>query len=73
MAPLELSHNSFLIRKVLIERRNVDAGAFGHAVRREPFPAIPDENVSTGFQDRFDGRPGAFLRRGFTGFKAPLA
>jgi hypothetical protein len=75
--PLKFENDRFLIWEVLVQRRDVYAGAFCDVVGREPVPAVLDQNVSCRFQDRVNGAHGALLDGSFCGasfsFHAPSA
>ncbi len=51
----EFRNDGVLARKILIERRDVDAGALGDAVRRQTPGPLAHQNVSCGLQDGLDG------------------
>ncbi len=54
-----------LIREVLVDRANADAGGFGRGIGREPAPAALSQNVSSGVKYGLDGRARASLLRLF--------
>jgi NAD(P)-binding Rossmann-like domain len=66
VASLELRENRLLAWKVLIQRRNVDARAFGDAVRRQLRRAVPHQNVSRRLENRVHSGAGTLLNRLFS-------
>src|SRR5262249_15384486 len=73
MPSTQFSDDRFLSREVLVERRDVDAGALGDSIRREFRVPLPNQNVSRRLEQRLDGRGRSLLPRRFSGRKPSLA
>src|SRR5262245_23638786 len=73
MPSTQFSDNRVLSREVLVEGRDVDAGALGDSIRREFRVPLPDQNVSRRLEQRLDGRARSLLSRRFSGRKPSLA
>src|SRR5207244_1745992 len=65
MPTTELGDDRVLARKILIEGRDVDAGALGDAVRRQTADALAHQNVSCRLKQGLHCRVRAFLPRQF--------
>ena len=56
MKPHQLAQQRFLVRKILIERTDADAGLFRHAIGGKARVPILDQNASSSVENDIDGR-----------------
>src|SRR5215471_8616635 len=73
MPSTQFSDDRFLSREVLVERCDVETGAFGDSIRREFRVSLPNQNVSRCLEQRVDGRARSLLMRCFSWRKPSFA